>query len=85
MAHTNSMQSSVTLSVRLSTNMCNQSESLADATNRTKSFLAAEAIGNYLKVQEWQIKATKQALEKANSPNANFICHDKVVEWFKSV
>jgi predicted transcriptional regulator len=74
----------VTLSVRVSLKAREQLEVLAEATHRTKSFLAAEAIESYLATQAWQVKAVEKSLSKANSKKAKFIGHAKVVEWLNS-
>jgi len=84
MTHSHSELPAVTLSVRVSPEMRGELESLADATGRTKSFLAAEAIAAYLEINAWQINATKKALKKAKSKDAKFIRHDKVKEWLLS-
>jgi predicted transcriptional regulator len=74
----------VTLSVRIPPEMRDQLETLADATGRTKSFLAAEAIEYYLAAQAWQVKAIKGAVKKADSKKAKFIEHQKVIDWLSS-
>lgn len=74
----------VTLSLRVSTDVKIQLESLADATGRTKSFLAAEAIQAYVKMQTWQVNAIKQAVKRADDPNAKFIDHEEVIDWLAS-
>ena len=40
---------------------------LAAATNRSKSFLAAEPLERYLELEAWQIKEIKQALKEADA------------------
>ena len=42
-------------------------DKLAEATKRSKSFLAAEAIERYLEVEAWQIREIKQALKEADA------------------
>ena len=74
----------VTLSVRLPPEMRDQLEELSDATGRTKSFLAAEAIESYLAVQAWQVNAIKKAVKKANSKDTKFVGHNKVTDWVNS-
>ena len=81
MAHSNP---AITLSVRIPPEMREQLEELSDATGRTKSFLAAEAIEGYLAVQAWQVKAIKAAVKKANSKDAKLIDHNKVTDWVNS-
>lgn len=74
----------VTLSVRILPQIRDQLDELSDATGRTKSFLAAQAIENYLATQAWQVKAIKKALKKSNSKEAHFIDHKKVTDWVDS-
>lgn len=74
----------VPLSLRVSPEVRDELEALADATGRTKSFLAAEAIRAYLEVQSWQIKAVEKAVKKADSKQAKFVDHDKVADWLMS-
>lgn len=81
---TNSSHPAVTLSIRVPSEARDQLEELANATGRTKSFLAAEAIEYYLATQHWQIKAIEKSLKKANSKKAKFITHQKVSEWLNS-
>lgn len=74
----------VTLSVRISSEIRDQLDELSDATGRTRSFLAAEAIANYLATQVWQVKAIKKAVKKANSAGAQWVDHHQVVDWVDS-
>ncbi len=84
MANSPSEQPAVTLSIRIPPEMRDELENLADATGRTKSFLAAEAISSYLALQAWQIKAVEKAVKKADSKKAKFIDHRKVADWLVS-
>ncbi len=81
MKHSHSEHPAVTLSVRVSPEIRDELEELADATGRTKSFLAAEAISSYLVTQAWQIKAIEKAIQKADSKKAKFVDHHKVADW----
>src|SRR3990167_9260225 len=74
----------VTLSVRIQSEARDQLDLLANATGRTKSFLAAEAIEYYLSVQAWQVKAIEKSLKKANSKKSKFIGHQEVSDWLNS-
>ena len=60
------MESSV-LTLRVSAKTKSQREKLAAATNRSKSFLASEALERYLELEAWQIKEIKQALKEADA------------------
>lgn len=42
-------------------------EKLAGATERTKSFLAAEALRTYLDLNEWQIQEIRTGLREADA------------------
>ncbi|HLK06034.1 MAG TPA: ribbon-helix-helix protein, CopG family [Candidatus Acidoferrum sp.] len=44
----------------------NRLEKLAKATNRSRSYLAAEAIREYLALNEWQVAEIKKAIEEAD-------------------
>lgn len=59
--------SSTTMTVRLTDDMKLRLEELAKSTHRTKSFLAAEAINEYLSHQEWQISEIKKGLIEAEA------------------
>lgn len=81
MAHSNP---AVTLSVRISPEIRDQLEELSDATGRTRSFLASEAIEGYLAVQVWQVNAIKAAVKKGNNKEARWVDHNRVTDWFNS-
>lgn len=59
-------------------------EKLAKATDRTKSYLAAEAIRAYVELNEWQIAEIKKAIKEADSPDAQWIDHADVEKWLVS-
>jgi predicted transcriptional regulator len=60
------MESTV-LTLRLSSETKEQLDKLAIATQRSKSFLAAEAINRYLEVEAWQISEIETALKEADA------------------
>ena len=74
----------VTLSMRIAPDVLTRLEKLSDATHRTKSFLAAEAIENYLAIQAWQVEAIEAAVKKANTKGAKFVAHNDVQTWVNS-
>lgn len=55
------------MSVRLSDNLSAQLEALAKATGRTKSFLAGQAIEDYIAREAWQVAEIEQALREADA------------------
>ena len=58
---------STTMTVRLEDVIKERLEGLAEATQRSKSFLAAEAIREYVELNEWQVQETRAALAEADA------------------
>ena len=58
---------STTMTLRLEDDIKNRLETLAGATQRSKSYLAAEAVRDYVELNEWQIQETRQALAEADA------------------
>lgn len=55
------------LSMRLPDDLTTQLEGLVTATGRSKSFLAAQAIREYLERESWQIAELSQAVAEAEA------------------
>jgi RHH-type rel operon transcriptional repressor/antitoxin RelB len=58
---------STTMTIRLEPDVKKRLDRLAAATDRSKSFLAAEAVRAYVENNEWQIEEIRAALEEANA------------------
>lgn len=58
---------SVTMTIRLDDEVRDRLDVLAEATQRSKSFLAAEAIRTYVESNEWQIAEIQAALKEADA------------------
>jgi RHH-type rel operon transcriptional repressor/antitoxin RelB len=58
---------STTMTLRIEDDIKARLDKLADATQRSKSFLAAEAIREYVETNEWQIREIKAAIKEANA------------------
>jgi RHH-type transcriptional regulator, rel operon repressor / antitoxin RelB len=58
---------STTMTVRLDDDVKNRLDQLAEATHRSKSFLASEAIRAYVETNEWQINEIQAALKEADA------------------
>ena len=56
-----------TVTIRLEEATKNKLEKLADATHRSRSFLAAEAIKAYVDSNEWQISEIHAAIAEADA------------------
>ena len=53
---------STTMTIRLENDLKERLEKLADATQRSKSFIAAEAIRDFVELNEWQIQGIQEAI-----------------------
>ena len=58
---------STTMTIRLDDDVKDRLDVLADATRRSKSFLAAEAIRLYVELNEWQIAEIQSAVGEAEA------------------
>jgi len=56
-----------TVTVRLPESMRDQLDALAQATGRSRTYLAAEAIRAYLAVEAWQIAEIQEAIQRADA------------------
>lgn len=59
--------SSTTITVRLETEVEDRLDQLAESTQRSKSYLASEAIREFVENNEWQIAETRAALKEADA------------------
>jgi predicted transcriptional regulator len=73
---------SATFTVRVDTAVKKRLEKLAKSTGRSRSFLAAEAIADYVDVNEWQISGIKAAIQSVDREGV--IPHDQVKQWVLS-
>jgi predicted transcriptional regulator len=74
--------SSITVSVRIDVAVKQRLEKLAKSTGRSRSFLAAEAITEYLDLNEWQVAGIEKAV--ASLDRGEGIAHERVKEWVRS-
>ena len=55
------------LTLRLDSKLKKKLDKLSKATERSRSFLAAEAIREFVALNEWQIEETKKAVAQADA------------------
>ena len=55
------------MSMRLPTELANQLGALAEATGRTKSFLAVQAIQDFVAREAWQVAEIQKGLVEADA------------------
>ena len=58
---------STTMTIRLEPELKQRLDRLAEATQRSKSFLAAEALRDFVELNEWQIGEIKDAIKEADN------------------
>ena len=75
--------SSATFTVRVNSAVKKRLEKLAKSTGRSRSFLAAEAIGEFVDANEWQIAGIKRAI--ASMDRGEGIPHEQIVLWLRSL
>lgn len=72
---------SITITIRLPTGVCDRLESLAEATKRSRSFLAAEAIEKYVNIEQWQVAGIEQSLDDERRGLAD----EEMAPWMESL
>ncbi len=55
------------MTIRLEPELKARLDKLSAATRRSKSFLAAEAVREFIELNEWQIEEIKDALQEADA------------------
>jgi RHH-type transcriptional regulator, rel operon repressor / antitoxin RelB len=73
---------SETLSIRLDAEVKQRLGALAERSNRSKSFLAAEAIAAYLASEEWQLGEIYAGLKDLKEGKS--VSHEAVSKWLRS-
>lgn len=72
---------STTMTIRLDDELKQRLDKLADATHRSKSFLATEAIRDFVELNEWQVQEITAALVEADK--GEFATEEQVAGVFK--
>lgn len=72
------MRKGALVSLRIEEELAARLDSLAKATGRTKSFIAAQAIQDYLALQEWQVGAIQEGIDAAE--RGEMVDHDEAVK-----
>ena len=61
------MPQSTTMTIRLEPELKSRLDKLSAATHRSKSFLAAEAVREFVEINEWQIEEIKNSIREADA------------------
>lgn len=70
-----------TLTLRLDPSTLRRLDELAHATDRSKAWLAAQAVKTYVDRNEWQVRAIREAVRKADRRGAKFFTQEEVDSW----
>ena len=73
---------SETFTVRVNADIKKRLAKLAESTGRTRSFLTAEAITEYLDTNEWQVAGIKAAI--ASTGHEGTIAYEDMEAWINS-
>ena len=71
------------MTIRLEPDLKQRLDHLAEATQRSKSFLAAQAIRDFVDLNEWQIQEIHSALAEADSDDfaSDDLVRDVLGKW----
>jgi len=68
------------MTIRIEPEISQRLDRLAQAMDRTKSYLVSDAIKEYLDLNEWQVEAIKEGIESAD--RGELTPHEDVLsEW----
>jgi len=71
---------STTMTIRLEPELKQRLDQLAEVTHRSKSFLAVEALREFIELNEWQIQEITDAIKEAD--NDDFASDNEVKRAF---
>ena len=78
------MPETTTMTVRLDKEVKAQLERLAQSTRRSKSYLASEAIAEYVAVNAWQMEQIGKAIAKAGA-GGPFVRHEDATRYLDAL
>ena len=80
------MNETILVSTRITAEVADRLNALAKSTHRSKSFLAVQAIEEFLNVQEWHVEAIKEGMAAAKKGDVK--SHEQAIAilntWGKS-
>ncbi|MCP4041141.1 MAG: ribbon-helix-helix protein, CopG family [Gammaproteobacteria bacterium] len=71
------------LSIRVPEELKAQLDSLSEATSRSKSYIAVEALSEYVRRNAWKVKEIQEALKEADK--GVFISQEAMAKWVDSL
>jgi RHH-type rel operon transcriptional repressor/antitoxin RelB len=76
------MANTTTMTVRVPATLKHRLDKLAEATARSRSWLAAHALEVYVEDQEWQLAITRKGVKDVRE--GRVVSHEKVTRWLRS-
>ena len=76
------MASTATFTVRVPADLKKRIDQLAKASDRSRSWLAADALRHYVEDQQWQLAEIDAGLQDADA--GRVVPHEEVDRWLKS-
>ena len=74
------MSQTTTMTLRIEPELKERLRKLASATHRSSSFLAGQAIHDFIELNEWQVQELQAAVEEAD--NGEFSSHKEIEDIF---
>lgn len=75
---------SQTVSIRLDEKVLSQLDIMAKIADRSRAWLMAQAVKQYVDREAWQVEAIQRSVVKLENGTAKFTTHDAVTQWLES-
>ncbi len=72
------------VSIRLDDEVLRKLDMLTKATERSRAWLMAHAVEQYVQHEAWQIEAIQNTLEKIRQGNSKFASEEQTEYWLQS-
>jgi predicted transcriptional regulator len=72
------------VSIQLDDEVLNKLDILTKATERSRAWLMAHAVEQYVQHESWQIEAIQTTLNKVRNGNPKFANNEEAVRWLQS-
>lgn len=72
------------VSVRLDDEVLSKLDMLTKATERSRAWLMAHAVEQYVQHEAWQIEAIQSTLDKIRQGNSKFASEEETIQWLQS-
>ena len=73
-----------TVSIRLDDETLGKLDALTKATERSRAWLMAHAVEQYVQHETWQIEAIQNTLKKIRQGKAKFASDEETAQWLQS-